>query len=630
MHGLAFADLASKPPNVEELVARARLERLATSKRWLRLGHYRRGLLGGWKSEADGARFFLAKGGKTDPEAELDATLRALFSPGPDEDQQGLQHPYCRFPARRRFLEQALGLSAKLPHHACARYVDYVARLAPGGITLIFSSYYLNNPASAFGHTFLRVQKRGLSASGEASDLLDYGVDFSASVDTNSAVVYAIKGLTGLFPGIFSQVPFYEKVREYNDYESRDLWEYELSLRPEELDTFVAHLWELGSTYFAYYYLSENCSYHVLGLLEAASPRLELLRYVGYPVIPADTVKALYRNAGLVKKVHYRPSNRAQLERGLSALSGAERDWLARLLAEPRAPFPKRLPLARRVKVLDTALDLLDVRLARDLVKSRRAQDPEAEIQQELLARRAELELPSEPSEPSPPFESMPQYGHGSRRLGLGEGTSREQGPYQLLRFRLALHDLVDAAPGFPPGAAIEFLPFTLRYRERSQKLTLEELELVRVQSVSPWTRFAQPMSFRVGLGLTRTQDQACTDCATGFFEVGFGAAFATFGDAVLFYALGEARLLAPFGPGLAGVLRAGVGPIAGLRFRFSDELALWAGGRFSYLPAQTPSSVWSAEGALRWQYTRNFALGAEAALHPEAAWLQGVSYLYF
>jgi len=328
--------------------------------------------------------------------------------------------------------------------------------------------------------------------------------------------------------------------------------------------------------------------------------------------------------------VHYRPSNRTQLEFRLSALNSDENDLLARLLADPHTPLPTSLPIARRVKVLDTALDLLDVRRARDLVKSRQVQDPEAELQQELLARRAELELPSESNEPPRPLERMPQYGHGSRRLGLGGGYSREQGPYQLLRFRLALHDLVDAAPGFPSDAAIELLPFTLRYREKSRQLTLEELELLRVQSVSPWTRFEHPMSFRVALGLARTQDRGCIDCATGFFELGFGAAFAPFGDAALFYALVEARLFGPFRAGLADALRVGTGPLVGLRLRFSDGLALWAGGRISYLPAQHPSALWSTEGALRWQYTRDFAIGAEAALHPEAAWIQGTSYIYF
>ncbi len=87
-----------------------------------------------------------------------------------------------------------------------------------------------------------------------------------------------MKGLLGLFRGDFRKVPFHFKVREYNDFESRDLWEYELAFSPAELELFAAHLWELGSTYFAYYYLSENCWYHVLASIEVVRPELDLLR----------------------------------------------------------------------------------------------------------------------------------------------------------------------------------------------------------------------------------------------------------------------------------------------------------------------------------------------------------------
>jgi hypothetical protein len=42
------------------------------------------------------------------------------------------------------------------------------------------------------------------------------------------------KVLTGQYPGEYSIMPYYRKVKEYGDFESRDLWEYELNLTPEE------------------------------------------------------------------------------------------------------------------------------------------------------------------------------------------------------------------------------------------------------------------------------------------------------------------------------------------------------------------------------------------------------------
>ena len=66
----------------------------------------------------------------------------------------------------------------------------------------------------------------------------------------------------------------------------------------------VAHLWELGSTYFDYYYLSENCSYHILGAARGGRSRGSSCSIgCAAPVIPADTVKALFANPDLVAGV---------------------------------------------------------------------------------------------------------------------------------------------------------------------------------------------------------------------------------------------------------------------------------------------------------------------------------------
>jgi hypothetical protein len=54
-------------------------------------------------------------------------------------------------------------------------------------------------------------------------------LDFDASrlairrADTANPVLYAFKRLTGLVVGTVKLYPYYYKVREYNDHESRDL-----------------------------------------------------------------------------------------------------------------------------------------------------------------------------------------------------------------------------------------------------------------------------------------------------------------------------------------------------------------------------------------------------------------------
>ena len=71
---------------------------------------------------------------------------------------------------------------------------------------------------------------------------------------TDNPIVYSILGTMGGFKGSLVSLPYYYKIREYNDHESRDLWSYELNLSYEEIEVIIDHLWELGQTVFDYYY----------------------------------------------------------------------------------------------------------------------------------------------------------------------------------------------------------------------------------------------------------------------------------------------------------------------------------------------------------------------------------------
>ena len=642
---------------MDRLVQLARDKHLARDEEWIRLLHYRKGLFGGWESEADGEPFFNAKEGKTDPEAELEATVRAFFEPAvpapapksdqvdrkapqpaakapasPSQDRKDpkLDHPLCRFPARFSYLDEQLRFDwSQLPNVDCKGYREFLGLLKPKGLTLVFSSYYLNNPASAFGHTFLRVDQ-SLKAEDESRELLDYGVDYSANVDTGNPLLYAFKGIFGLFPGMFHRMPFFHKVREYSDYESRDLWEYDLNLTQAETDRVVAHIWELGSTYFAYYYLTENCSYHMLATLEVANPRLQLLQGLRKPVIPGDTVKALFKNPGFVRRIKYRPSNRTQFKQRMSTLNASEEDAVAALMRDPAAPMPRAFSIAQQVKVLDVAMDLTDVQLARDSVKARSEMDQQgAARQQALLERRAGYDVQTEEPHYPAPEDQMPQRAHGSRRLGFGSGYDQQRGYFHSLSFRLALHDLADAGHGFPDGSEIEFLPARLRYYIESPKLSLEELSLIRVKSITPLGRFSHSMSWLVDAGSRRNHDGGCDNCYTGLFRVGGGYALQAF-DALSFFALGKAELNAPLKSGYFDVFRAAVGPYGGARLRMGDVSTLLVTGQWAYLPGQHPYQTWDLTGQLRVHYLKDFALGAEGHLFPRTQSLEFTSYLYF
>src|SRR5205807_1219263 len=79
------------------LVQKAREERLSEDRTWLALLHARCSSSGHTcRSTIDDPGFFLSSRGRTDPAAEMEATLAAFLAPdpaGPDEE-----HPQCRYP----------------------------------------------------------------------------------------------------------------------------------------------------------------------------------------------------------------------------------------------------------------------------------------------------------------------------------------------------------------------------------------------------------------------------------------------------------------------------------------------------------------------------------------------------
>lgn len=628
------ATAAADRAYLAELIARARALDLAHDRGWLRLGHYQPAGRG-WASQADGQNFFLAAGGKRDPAAELEATLAGFFGALPAREQPvEIQHPACQFPARYLWLQRRLGFDGRLTPPACPRFATFRDQLDAASATLVFSSYYLSSPASAFGHTFLRINSRK-TATGEKRELLDYGIDYAAEVDTSNALLYAVKGLFGFFPGRFKRLPYYYKVREYGDYESRDLWEYQLALSPAELELLVAHVWELGSTYFDYFYVSENCSYHVLGALEAALPDRELLSQLRRPVVPADTVKALHRNPGLVTGVHYRPSVRTQFEARVEDLSGHERDLVERLAVTPRTALPDDLAPARRIRVLDAAMDLVDMRHARELPFEPGGAG--GQIKHVLGERRAEIALPSDELTIQPPVERLPHRGHGSRRVGLGAGGGRDGGPFAILDLRLTMHDLADPGLGYPELAQLEFLPARLRIwidqavttgdemagddADDRSPVQIDELWLVRIMALNAQTRFDRKLSWKVQVGLARILDEGCRSCTAATVDAGSGAAVATAGGLLGWFLIGGRAQWSPDLDGLGTTgNRLGVGPSAGARARLGSRLTALITGDLMWLPAQDPVATWAVDGTLRWHVAGPFALDLRTAWAREVA----------
>jgi hypothetical protein len=624
---------APAPLDLAALLARAAEQKVAESPGWLRLGHWRSRWLPGVKGDPDGPAFYLSPQGKTDPAAELAATLAGLLAP-PSGGEDELNDPYCRFPARLYYLADALGFDpSRVPPRSCPKQAAFFERVGARSVTVVFSSYYMNNPASSFGHTFLRLNKTEAPLPGKTFELLDYGVDYSAQVTTSNALLYAFQGLFGLFHGTFNHYPYYYKVREYADSESRDLWEYDLALTPREVAMLAAHLWELGGTWMDYWYLDENCSYHVLGALQAAAPRLDLIDPFAFRplVVPADTIKVLFENPGLVRAVHYRPAIRTQFEARARDLDASQALAVESLLLDPAAPLPPGPP-ASDAAVLDATLDLIDVRHGKGLIYE--TDTAMAGARQALLARRSAVPVQSAAQVIEPPEARRPDRGHGSLRFGLGGGLLEPRGGatggFASFDLRLCLHDLLDPPEGFPPEAEIEFLPTRLRWDGGRGKLVLDQSQFVRIVSLAPWTRFDLRSSWHVKAGAETIRDSGCPSCVAMVIDGGAGMAGAGFGGALhaALFADGSVEA-APDLRGLGGSgWRIGLGPSALVRLRAGTWAGLLASGSWRWLPGTPTHETWTIAGAGRLHLARDVSLALEYRRRPSEQTLGLVLYL--
>lgn len=556
---------------LQELIARSHAAGLSSTAQWLALVHYRTNLIfPGVTGQADDPEFYLAPDGKTDPRAELDATLRAFFAP-PVVETDSVQHPQCRFIARYHWLRKTLHFDPRrLPPQSCRRFTKWRATLNASALTLVFPSAYINNPSSMFGHTLLRVDAANQD---ERTRLLAYAVNYAVGPGSDNGVLFTLKSLVGAYPGLFSISPYYVKVKEYSDMENRDIWEYRLNFTHEEIDRLLRHAWELGPTRFDYYFFDENCAYYLLSLFDVARPSLQLTSGFRGWVIPVDTVRRVVEQSGMLAQVVYRPANNTRLRDRLARMNDAERS-MVRQLAQigPRKQVLQGLPVAEQAELLEGAYALV------------RHQDSDGQREHSVAARvsrsllLARSRLPAGQDDIEPPVPAVrPDQGHKTRRLAIGAGR-RDGRNFQSLAVRPAYNDLLDPGGGYTNGAQINFMDIALRHYQDSGGLELEKLTLVDIYSLSPRDDFFKPVSWKINTGVARTRRRDGEHVAVYHTNGGAGLAFGSWHNAVM-YGFVEGTL--DVGGRLRRNYALGIGPSVGL---FTQPVTAWKLNLFARL----------------------------------------------
>ncbi|PKG40170.1 Lnb N-terminal periplasmic domain-containing protein [Psychromonas sp. Urea-02u-13] len=471
------------------------LDNLAQNRYWLQLGHYRTATLSDWKSEVDSHNFFLADNGKIDPRAELQATVDTFNGEGLTKYQ--VNQAMCQFPARFTWLKSKVENDWVDPN--CVEFNKWKSVIEPEGITLVFPTAFMNNPSSMFGHTLLRIDAKNQTRNKE---LVAFAVNFAAEPDADdNAATYAFKGLVGQYPGNFSLMPYYRKVREYNDLESRDIWEYKLKLTPSEVDLILLHLWELQFATFDYYFIDENCSYQLLGLLQLAREDLDLTSSFSMHAIPSDTVAAL-RDNQLLDEPNYRPAFGTKLFHFSEQMTDQELQ-AARDIKDGKSVDLSGFTSQKQASILEMAYEWLNFEFY-DQGLSRKSIAPRLT---NLLIQRSKIKLPSAFTQPLQP-EISPELGHSSSRLGLSINGYDDNATRYSLSYRLAYHDLLDKSAGFIPGAKISFLDIEASINNDLNS-RIERLYLIDAMSLAPDNRIFTSWSWNIRIGYDRQVDNS-------------------------------------------------------------------------------------------------------------------------
>ncbi len=536
------------------------LSEFARSELWLRALHYGRSFP--WiflkKSAVDGGAFFIDPAGGTDALSELRASIRAFRDPEARLPKIGL-HPQCGLPFRYRVIKRRF--PGPWVDQDCPNVREVLRNFNAESVALVFSSAHADNPGSMFGHTFLRFNSRRGTA--RKIDLLDLSVGYAAATaKEDSTAIFYWKGLFGGYPGKFSSLPYYAKVNEYLNSESRDLWEYRLSLSEEETELLLLHVYELEKTsYLAYFFFDENCSWILLALLEAVKPEWRLTAPRVF-VIPGETIKTLQGTPGAILDVQFRPSMKKRFLHRYALLDSSQRRLIRDLIEG--ASSAVQASEIRDPSTLSTAALYFQYRIQKEGGdKSGKATQWKIKSD-ELLAARARLGKQEEQALPALEGSTRPDWGHHPSRFWLSGGANTEVGRAQSfveLGIKLPFHDLLNDDTGYARFQQIDFPGMSFRYYPQLRRFHVESISGLTATSLFPINFMEAKPSWAFKLGAFSPKDFGCARCLVFHLSGNFGGAVNVLTESDVLYAL--PGLYFEAGEGLRG--RPRFGPLARL-----------------------------------------------------------------
>jgi len=498
---------------------------------WLKLLHfYSIGeSIGQWsfKSDVVSDSFFLSPDGYKDPKDELKATLRAILSRQKLEQDE---HARCKFIARFKWLQTKLDFP-NLPKHECPLFERWSNLKESTGISLVYVSAFLKNPASTFGHLLVKFNSQErLFGHSLLRPTMNYGAIINPE---DNPLIYALKGLFGGYKGVFTDERFYNFNHVYGENELRDLWEYPLNFTIDQHHRIIYHAWELlHNVEFTYYFFLDNCAYRIAELLEMAWDDDSRINTSGALwAIPVDVLFKLKKfkygtkTEHLIESPNLIPSRQRKLQMRVSLLTKIEQTQLKSLIEDSNfldSAFFKSLEETSQARIIDALIDYHEYISKEDLtIKQKKDREKILHYRSKLPILESVLieEIPKPPTDGTPPM----RFRIGTVLNSLF-GSAFEFGAWA------NYHDLLGDETGHILNS--EVVTMDLQMQSRGGNFDVTQFQLFNIQKYALNPTGIQgdsELSWRASAGWER-ENLGCFPCLLFKFSGGLGSSISLAG----------------------------------------------------------------------------------------------------
>lgn len=467
--GLSFA------ANEFELINKARQLNLASKKYWRILLYYK------GSSIISSEEFFLAKDGDSNPQAELDATIKSIFSP-PFDDNSTL----CRLPARVKWLKYQLNLTdSDIPQAECKAFKKHLKYLNPKNVSILYTNQSFISPQSMFGHVGLKINRDNSDNIWSNGHVVSFAVGLDDIISSPAAL---IKAITGRFKGHFVLSGFDAYRENYNSLENRDVWEYSLGLTADELETLMYRIWELKYINANYHFFSINCASIIEYWLKAARPDIRLNNRLW--TTPMDVIENAYKG-GLLQSLVFYPADARKYKAIMSILDGDKKREvyrLARGLTDPNqtlANYPEQ--------------DAANIIAAAQIKNTINFLNREIEKKEYLDKFTNFIATAARSNNIAIPLPYNPLDAHKINRLDIQHGYN-SHGGYSFIQYSPLYHDVSDNPMGYPENVNLRFCSSKITRYNNGNQFGFE-FDLINIASFIPINDYIQKLSFTIDSG---------------------------------------------------------------------------------------------------------------------------------